>query len=182
MKGIDDVFFVPENETQIKIGDYYYIDGSLSHEYQDTKECIGVVFCIGYNLGYTKGSVVALRDAITEEGQLLHLWRNVNDGNEKNGINEKNNGIRFKMAALKTDFGGLFYSKHLFDDEYVAINLARQYPIELSSEKTSGWYLPSSGQMWHIAYRFIDTDNYAEQKAILHSCVPAGLCLDCRAV
>lgn len=165
-------FFTPENNMQVKIGDYYYNDGTLSHEYTKEKECIGIVFSTSSIIDGSKifshGSVVALTEFKDKENNLLHLWRKIKNDKGVPSVKEKNIGIEHILKILRTDYGGLSYSKCISDDEYVAINLAKNYPIKLPKGKTSGWYLPSSGQMWQIAYHFIDNEEFGSQESILN--------------
>lgn len=170
MDDIKDVFFTPESKEKITVGDYYYRDGTLSHKYQEIKECLGIVFNTGNSIGidqYPYGSVVALSDA-KKDSNLLHLWRNVMGNITASSVKDKNDRIEYIIENLRTDYGGLFYSQSIVDDEYIAINIAKNFHIELPAGKTSGWYLPSSGQMWQIAHRFVNNDNYEEQKTILN--------------
>lgn len=169
MDDIKEIFFYPESKERIRIGDYYYNDGTLSHEYQDSKECLGVVFSTDIIEidKYSHGYVVALYDA-KKESNLLHLWRDVMGNISASSVKDKNDRIKCIIENLRTDYGGLFYSQGIVDDGYIAINIAKNFHVELPAEKTSGWYLPSSGQMWQIAHRFVSGDNYEKQKTILN--------------
>lgn len=166
---IKDVFFYPESKERLRIGDYYYDDGTLSHEYQNSKECIGVVFSTNILEidKYSHGYVVALSD-VKEGCNLLHLWRNIMNDINSSSVREKNARIEYIIDVLRTDYGGLFYSQSIVNDEYIAINIAKKFQVGLPAGKTSGWYLPSSGQMWQVAHRFVNNDNYEEQKTILN--------------
>lgn len=165
---MNNVFFTPKNGEQIKIGDYYYKDGTLSHEYQKEKECIGIVFSISGTFKFPNGSVVALKDAKNADENNLHLWRNTQGRANNELVNKKNKEIGNHKEELKTDYGGFFYCEHITDEEYVAINIAKSFPVELPEEQTSGWYLPSSGQMYQIAQHFIDKNNLNTQKILLN--------------
>ena len=72
------------------------------------------------------------------------------------------------QEILEKDYGGLFYVENNFNKEYNAIQVARNYPIDIPMDKTSGWYLPSSGQMWQIACHFYKNNDYVEQSSILN--------------
>lgn len=164
-------FFTPEDEEKIRIGDYYYKDDTLSHEYTNEKECIGVVFsvCVGTEEKeqYPHGYVVALND-VTISNNSLYLWYNREKGGNKTSMQCPN--MDFITKLLIEDKGGYFYSKSIpeDDDKYEAIHAARNYPVELSEYRASGWYLPSSGQMYEIAHRFIDKKEYEEQSDLLN--------------
>lgn len=58
--------------SDVQIGDYYFADGTISHELSEKKQCIGVVFSLKTTdieraKGWTHGQIVALVDA--EKGQ-----------------------------------------------------------------------------------------------------------------
>lgn len=165
-------FFTTESKERIRIGDYYYNDGTLSHEYQKTKKCIGIVFCTKPFLfgegDFLHGSVVALEDANDGNGNLLHLWCRGVDNVDTLLLRTKNKQIDFIRKTLIEDYGGLFYTKNLFDVDYEAVNAARNFSVNLPDGKTSGWYLPSSGQMWQIANRFFHNDEFVVQKSLLN--------------
>ena len=161
-------FFTSENRNQIQIGDYYYADNTLSHEYQNEKECIGIVFSIrSNNFEYSNGSVVSLKDAKDQYNNFLHLWCNVEDNNDEDFIRNINKSLESDSDQLKSDHGGWFYSKN-YTVEYIAIDAARKHLVELSERKTTGWYMPSSGQMWDIAHHFTDNDKFEEQISLLN--------------
>lgn len=163
-------FFTPEDKKEIRIGDYYYKDGTLSHEYTKEKECIGVVFSLNVATEekeqYPHGYVVALSD-VTISGNSLYLWYNREKGEDKRTLQCSNMDLITKL--LVEDRGGYFYSKSIFEneDKYEAVHAARNYPVELPENRTSGWYLPSSGQMYEIAHRFIKKIGYEEQPDLL---------------
>lgn len=159
-KDTENIFFSHKCKQQIKIGDYFYKDGTLSHEYQNTKECIGIIFSRSNLFKYPNWSVVALTDAI--DNNNLHLWY------ENNNIDNQDVKIVRNQEILKKDYGGLFYVENNFNKEYNAIQVARNYPIDIPMDKTSGWYLPSSGQMWQIARHFYNNNNFVEQSSILN--------------
>lgn len=161
-KNTENIFFIPESMQQIKIGDYLYKDGTFSHEYHDTKECMGIVFSRSNLFEYPNWSVVALTDAIDMNNNNLHLWY------ENNNIDNQDVKIVRDQEILKKDYGGLFYVENNFNKEYNAIQVARNYPIDIPMDKTSGWYLPSSGQMWQIARHFYNNNNFVEQSSILN--------------
>lgn len=92
----------------------------------------------------------------------LHLWY------ENNNIDNQDVKIVRNQEILEKDYGGLFYVENNFNKEYNAIQVARNYPIDIPMDKTSGWYLPSSGQMWQIACHFYNNNNFVEQSSILN--------------
>ena len=126
----------------LKIGDYYYSDGSFSTHLDQLKTCVGIVFSLETTAeekkhGWTHGQIVALEDAGGERcqwgprGSLLttHVdeWRDV-----------------------RKDKDGYLYSNSIYASKYEAFAAARKYSALLPSGKTSGWYLPSVGQWVEI--------------------------------
>lgn len=131
--------------NDLKIGDYYYSDGSFSTQLDQSKTCVGIVFSLETTAeekkhGWTHGQIVALEDAgggkryIWGPGELLltshvHEWR-----------------------GAKKDKDGYLYSNSIYVSgiKYEAFAAARKFSALLPSEKTSGWYLPSVGQWVEI--------------------------------
>ena len=129
----------------LKIGDYYYSDGSFSTQLDQSKTCVGIVFSLETTAeekkhGWTHGQIVALEDAGGGKrygwglGELLitsyvHEWRDA-----------------------KKDKDGYLYSNSIYVSgiKYEAFAAARKFSALLPSEKTSGWYLPSVGQWVEI--------------------------------
>lgn len=159
---------ISENIEKIRIGDYFYEDGTFSHEYQEEKKCIGIVFSPGNTFDYPNWNIVALTDAKNQNGNNIHLWRSINNNFDALLIAEKNKKIEYNNERFRFDYGGFSYSQNNFGSEYEAIKCAREYPVNIPLHKTSGWYLPSSGQMWQIAHRFIHNDEFVEQKSMLN--------------
>ena len=125
----------------LKIGDYYYSDGSFSTQLDQSKTCVGIVFSLETTAeekkhGWTHGQIVALEDTGGEErcqwgprGSLLttHVgeWKDA-----------------------RKDKDGYLYSNTIYASgiKYEAFEEARKYSALLPSGKTSAWYLPSVGQ------------------------------------
>lgn len=160
--------FILGNIEQINIGDYFYEDGTFSHEYQEAKKCIGIVFSSGNTFDYPNWTIVALTDAKNQKGNNIHLWRSINNKVNTLLIDEKNKRLNNDDEYLRADYGGIFYSQDNFEIEYEAIICAREYPVNIPLYKTSGWYLPSSGQMWQIANCFVHNDEFVDQRSLLN--------------
>lgn len=125
----------------LKIGDYYYSDGTFSSQLDKSKICVGVVFSLETTgieeaHGWTHGQIVALEDA--GNGQK-YRWGSA--GNLPAPHNLKNG-----VGALR-DYNGYLYahSGYTNGEDFEAFNIARHCSI-LLPECTSSWYLPSLGQ------------------------------------
>lgn len=150
-----------------QIGDYYYTDGTYSHEKDSSKTVAGIVFStettdVEKSHGWTHGQIVATRFA------RYMVWRT-----EKYGLfNLKERSVRretdfFKWGPslvlpnphtcfsqkethlMREDKDGYIYtySGLTNDESYELFNAARNYPTPLPKGKTSGWYVPAVGQI-----------------------------------
>ena len=133
---------------QLQIGDYYYSDGSFSHEINDQKDCVGVVFSLETTKeekarGWTHGYIIALSDA--KNGAYFE-WGPIHR-NLPTPHADYSHKYEDEERALN-DFNGYIYTNSIYTNssEYKAFMTARNYPVLLPDGKTSGWYLPSIGQ------------------------------------
>lgn len=140
-----DFFF---NYNEIKIGDWFYDDGSFSRRRSDLKNCVGVVFSLMTSQfeksdGWSHGLIVAIRDAAERE------WGKYGD-------------LPYPHTHYtNSDLVKLKENPHLFEDyqtEYLikdsdieTFKVARNFGLGLPKGKTSGWYLPSISQLHQIA-------------------------------
>lgn len=151
------------------VGDYYYSDGTWSTEFDDTKEPVGIVFYTGVatefgdNQAYYKvkdgsgpiedfhGYVVALKDASPEEGVW---WSFYDSWADPTGVSLEledflgyTNTIAIKNSALRLGVG---FSES--NDSYPAAYYATVVYDSMcpAPEKSSGWFLPSAGQLQYI--------------------------------
>lgn len=159
-KGIDvNYTYAPYSaERDLQVGDYYYADGSICPG--DMKDipsngCVGVIFSTetsttDANLGWSHGYVVALNNT----GTTVIKW--------KNADTEDENYDTFDIAAtdnaskdasfqkLINYLDGYTSSKKITDDSdeatHPAFFAAKNYAVSIP-ETTSGWYLPSMGQL-----------------------------------
>lgn len=133
--------------SKLKIGDYYYTDSTFSHILYDTKICAGVVFSLittgnEKERGWTHGQIVALSNA---DGNKPHTW-----GTMFQDLPDPHTNKDIEQAYY--DKNGYTYSYSLFTDKLEAFQAARSYPVNLPHKedsrfsRTSGWYLPSTGQ------------------------------------
>lgn len=128
--------------SQVKIGDYFYKDGTISHEMVKGKEIVGIVFSLETSdeekkHGWRHGQIVALNDA-SPSVTAMKAW-----GIPTNSI------LRYaiqnpKEVSIKEDNG--YKISHLDcitnSQEYAPFYIASKYKVSLPNGKTSGWYLP----------------------------------------
>lgn len=147
-----------------EVGDYYYADGTWSPEYisSSSPACIGVVFKVGAGTGDAasnygdklpkgiRGYVVALEDANDNAGAWGIRETNVNGMTDELVYVNKYDGyintciVRQLDAYKNTDVG-----TPTANGQYWAFKVASKYDIPFP-ENTSGWYLPSIGQLSDI--------------------------------
>lgn len=166
---------VQNEEVRPQIGDYYYTDGTYSHEKDPDKTVAGIVFStetteVEKSHGWTHGQIVATRFA------RYTVWRT-----EKYGLfNLKERSVRRETDRLRwgpnlllpaphkcfsqketyqmlNDRDGYVYtySGLTNDESYELFNAARNYPTPLPMGKTSGWYVPAVGQIIDILENII---------------------------
>lgn len=139
--------------SDIQIGDYYFADGSISHELSENKQCIGVVFSLKTTEteranGWTHGQIVALADAGKGQG---YRWMSLDADFSKCNVKTAT------IADCRADKNGYSYSHAIWNTWVWAFNnafgVARYYNFRgnmVSKSKTSDWYLPSIGQWYDI--------------------------------
>lgn len=149
----------------IQVGDYYFSDNTCSVlPTKDGATCIGVVFHVGTGAGDSKknyagtslasngirGYAVALKDAHESAG----IWgpRKFVEGIESSEsyvysyLGYKNSMV---VKSLP-NFGDAVINEPMKSDTYWAFKVALGYAVA-SPEGTSGWYLPSIGQLVDIS-------------------------------
>jgi hypothetical protein len=140
--------------TQLKIGDFYYNDGSFSHQKNTNKECVGIVFSLNTTAeeqahGWTHGQIVALKDA--NNGKSFCTWgsygEETNNPQIKASIDFPDDSV---YNIILEDKNGYSYSNSNYtkSSSFKAFHAARTYPIKCSN--FSGWYLPTVGQWGDI--------------------------------
>lgn len=141
-----------DDYSQVRIGDYFYEDGTFSHEMAKGKEIVGMVFSRETSIeekehGWTHGQIVALQDVTN------HLVRISSWGVPLESL------LRFAIHDIKDisncrDYG--YKSNHLDclenNKDFSPFYLAATYKKKLPFGKTSGWYLPSICQ-WKELYK-----------------------------
>ena len=150
----------------LAVGDIMYTDGALSssHTGSNHQSPVGIVFYINtnqtpmssydINLGYTHGYVMALKDC---DNRSSSQW---GSGTANSDI-VTDETINFsveatQIAALQNDNNGLMHCDYALAGSYAssctAINKAKAHTPAMPTSaptKTSGWYLPSSGHLYH---------------------------------
>ena len=144
------------------VGDYYYADGTWSNTYTSnpSNPCIGIVFKVGAGAGDNVGNynfffmdntihgyVVALNDANDNAGAWGIRLTNVDGLTDEGSYVNKYDGysntaiVRLLKAYKSTDV-----NIPTADGQYWAFKVASGYSA-ISPANTSGWYLPSIGQL-----------------------------------
>lgn len=164
-----------------QIGDYYYTDGTYSHEKDPSKIVAGIVFSTETTNeekahGWTHGQIVATQFARmevmrTENYGFLNL--------SKRQIRILTDDLLFCHAdtlplpypiydlsdsQIRNDKDGYIYTYSVQNDnkDFELFNAARQYPCPLP-ERTSGWYVPTMGQIIDMLENIIGEKIYWER-------------------
>lgn len=135
-------------------GDYYYSDGTI-YPYTEgtvdqpiTEGCIGVIFEVGTGApgtDWTHGSVLALTNAWLDWSE----WGGASEpieGNNTSGFiddTEKRNFLMSKMDGYKMS---AYFTKGAMSRVKV-YGTEDSYPDYKAPQTSSGWYLPSTGQL-----------------------------------
>lgn len=148
-------------DDYVQAGDYYYSDGTWRPDYTGDKTCIGIVFksgaeegddisAYGNKLAAIRGYVVALADAHSEAGAWGIRLRTESNLPSESSYTSKYNGYANTAAIRKvTEYATTDTSKPTENSQYWAFKVASEYSatVPLGS---SGWYLPSIGQLADI--------------------------------
>ncbi len=149
----------------------------------NTRSLVGLVFSTNVSstdiaAGYTHGYVMALTDAgynynSGSPTKVKYKYRDYDDvptsGPKAAGLfNIGTTATQYSdntgyWAAVKADLAGREHTTAILADanqaEYLAAHAAAEYGVTVpgpaaESNKTSGWYLPSIGQLYALAYNF----------------------------
>lgn len=151
----------PGPVSEPNIGDYYYVDGTWSSELQ--KPCIGIVFKVesgtgddasnyGDKLADKKihGYVVALQDAHEAVGIWGIRGQDVDNLPNEGSFTDKYNGyLNTQTVKALPEFNEVDLANPLSKDQYWAFKAASDYAANAPAN-SSGWYLPSIGQLQDI--------------------------------
>lgn len=180
-----------------KVGDFYYSDGSWSTSLVDKGDVkpVGVIFYLGeatefgdHASKYTvkdgsaamdefHGYVVALRDATLVDGYNEDVWWSFFNGGDKGcGCSAETDDFlgytntKAIKARADRDYGGLSKENSNFPATWYATEyFESQVPAPAQS---SGWFLPSAGQMKYIYDKVYFDPNNGDPNA---ACVEKSL-------
>lgn len=134
--------------NELKVGDWYYEDGSFSRMKSDLKKCVGVVFSLNtspleQSEGWTHGLIVAIKSVKERE------W---GDSEEELPYPHTHYGTADmenleKAPTLFKDYQTEFL---LRDSNITAFKAAKKCRLPLPEKRTSGWFLPSITQLKQI--------------------------------
>lgn len=173
-------------------GDYYYNDGSI-YPYAEgvvdqpfTESCIGVIFEVGTGAPgteWTHGSVLALNNAHSDWSK----WGNAGTPIDGNSVDASSGSVElFNFLSRKMDgytltntfttaFGGLdcAFTKIKIFGSVEAPESWRFTEYAAPENRTSGWYMPSAGQLlaiWSgLGGYTVAADNYMNSMTSDHS-------------
>ena len=138
-----------EDYSEVRIGDYFYEDGSISHEIAKGKEIVGMVFSLETSEeekkhGWTHGQIIALHDA------SLCVTNNQHWGIPTNEIMQI--AVQSPKQNKKYDNGYEISHKECIvnNEDFSPFYIASKYYVPLPFGLTSGWYLPSISQWWKL--------------------------------
>lgn len=138
--------------STVKIGDYYFNDGSwgaLADHVTSTVKPIGVIFSTRIsneekNAGYTHGYALALQDA----NSTGCYWST--SGNDLSFLNDVTD-LSAYYNDLSSGYVGTFANSLGTNSSYPAWYYAYQYKNTVAAPSySSGWYLPTGGQWWDV--------------------------------
>lgn len=134
--------------SQVKVGDYYYEDGSISHVIAKNKTIVGMVFSLETSEeekrhGWTHGQIVALNGAKLSEVND-GAWGHITDSLLCHTISNPNMGKNEGYAICHMDC-------IVNNPDFTPFYIVAKYNAKLPNGKTFGWYLPGLIQwktMW----------------------------------
>lgn len=177
----------------LEVGDYYYSDGSIypygnqegdNDESKPVKDgCIGVVFSCNVNAedtpNWKHGYVVALKNDYENVGKNGPQWGNAtlsdnvidgtDFGNSEVTAESETGQARTALLQLKNGYAITYQLLTKFGDEAIAATNAVKFgslhpeyaaPVEISS----GWFMPSVGQMYELLCNLGEISLDAEYK------------------
>lgn len=163
-KGFD-VNYTYDNYTtatrELKVGDYYYADGSIwPNELKDVPEtgCIGIIFSTETSdtdkntHSWKNGYVIALKNTSGTLGTDYSQWASSSDVTLSGNTLAKGGDL--------TDMDGYTASYSEALSEIIAVAEAKAYSVALP-ENTSGWYLPSAAQLATVLNNLYTNDGWS---------------------
>lgn len=165
-KGFD-VNYTYDNYTatrELKVGDYYYADGSIwPEELANAPKtgCVGIIFSIETSAidknthSWKNGYVIALKNTSGTLGTDYSQWASSSDVTLS--------GNTLASAGDLTDMDGYTASYSEALSEIIAVAEAKAYSVALP-ENTSGWYLPSAAQLATVLNNLYTNDGWSFSK------------------
>lgn len=147
---ISQIFFSDYDKAEI--GDYFYIDGTLSHQKSEQKKAVGVVFTLETTdeekkHGWIHGQIIALENC-TEKSVCWYNQSRVENRCLSSYV-ENNHLDKHEWKKAIKDKDGYKYSNLdsvINDSNYSAFAATKVFNRVYSLPMTSGWYLPTIGQ------------------------------------
>ena len=138
--------FYQKDYSKVKIGDYFYEDGTFSHIKSYKKNAIGIVFTLETTEeekkhGWIHGQIIALKNCTSEKVVWNKSYCEVNpelktySATDINEIFSDKDGYRYSHVNSVQN-----------NSNYEAIRAALNYNAIVNLPFTSGWYLPTIGQ------------------------------------
>lgn len=180
----DDSFAKPELPA-LAIGQYVYADGTWGTTATDLNggKAVGIVFHVGkydgdngaYPMTTVHGYAVALKDA-TEAGVKWAEEKLADPTTIDDMVQKGESYDAYTYSKLTTAVNGTPYN------QLPPVKAALEYNVQVDTEKTSGWYLPTSYQLKDIydnlntldpQFEALGEDAATFQKTIYWGCVIA---------
>lgn len=143
----------------IAVGDYYYADGSIypgtsSEPLSDN--CVGIIFNTTTTqseqaAGFIHGQVLALENI---NGTSYCKWSQSTGAPYENNVAANDDTGK---ASILTSFDGYMKTNAMVDENYTAIKTVR----EMNPGGTTGWYLPSAGQLVQIFANLAEMEEFS---------------------
>lgn len=148
------VFF--NDYEKAEIGDYFYIDGTLSHQKSEEKMPVGMVFTLETTEeekkhGWIHGQIIALENCKNTHGvkwNNSYFFKGNPDLKSYRSIFMYRDTIdeRFKALLDKDGYKYSCLNSILNNKEYEAFEVVQEYNNKIELKNTSRWYLPTIGQ------------------------------------
>lgn len=141
-------------ENLPKVGDYYYSDGTYSTKLNSSKTVVGVVFendptrmtLEEREAGFFHGYVIALHDAGTVDYQWATSTAVSTDITGLTNVTNCQQGY----YDISSGYKGTFTLGLGTNANYPGFVAAHSYNKDVAPAKSTGWYLPSTGQWWSV--------------------------------
>lgn len=152
-----------DDYSKVKIGDYFYEDGTLSHELAKGKKVVGMVFSLETSdeekrHGWTHGQIVALKDAKVADTKVSS-WGVPNKTILKYALSNPGGILKDKDKGYEV----CHLDCVINNSEFTPFLMAAQYPVKLPNNLTSGWYLPSV-----VQWRNLWSNTHSDWNRIWH--------------